>query len=365
MRGDEDQEPYIWSHVSMEDRIPADHPLREIRKLTDSVLRGLDDQFEKLYSGRGRPSIPPEYLLRALLLQVLFSVRSERQLMEQTNYNLLYRWFIGLSADDPVWNASVFSKNRDRLMKGGIADAFFRGVLEIADDRGLISEEHFTIDGTLLEAAASLKSFQKKDSAQPSDSDDDPGNPSVSFHGEKRSNKTHESTTDPDARLFRKGRGKEARLSYMGHILMENRNGLAVMAGVTHATGTAERDAAQIFAADLRQKNDRKRITLGADKGYDVQSFVDSLKDLRITPHIAQNNTRRRSAVDNRTARSRSYAISQKKRKLVEEIFGWQKVVGLCRKLRFRGPDRVGWIFRFSTAVYNLLRIRNLQALEA
>ncbi len=342
----------------MEDRIPANHPLRDIRKLTDAVLAKLSDRFDEMYPAFGRPSIPPEYLLRALLLQVLFSVRSERQLMEQTNYNLLYRWFIGLSADDPVWDASVFSKNRDRLMEGGIADEFFRGVLEVADDRGLISEEHFTVDATLLEAAASLKSFQKKDGRQ-SPSDDDPGNPFVSFHGEKRRNDTHESTTDPDAKLFRKGNGKEARLVYIGHVLMENRNCLAVMAGVTRATGTAERDAAAIFMKELRRSNHRPRVTLGADKGYDAKAFVEELKAIRIVPHIAQKS--RSSAVDYRTARSPAYAVSQRRRKAVEEIFGWLKSVGLCRKMRFRGPDRVGWIFRFAVAVYNLLRIRNLE----
>jgi transposase len=365
MRGEEEQQPYIWSHVSMEERIPSGHPLRDIRKLADTVLVKLSDRFGEIYSHLGRPSIPPEYLLRALLLQVLFSVRSERQLMEQTNYNLLFRWFIGLSADDPVWDASVFSKNRDRLLEGGIADEFFRGVLEVADDRGLISDEHFTIDGTLLEAAASLKSFQKKGVDRSHPDDDDPGNPSVNFHGEKRRNDTHESATDPDARLFRKGPGKESRLSYMGHLLMENRNGLAIMAGITRATGTAERDVAAIFIERLRKTNHRKRITLGADKGYDVRSFVTHLRTHNIIPHIAQHTRGRRSAVDHRTARSPAYAISQKKRKLVEEIFGWLKNIGLCRKLRFRGPDRVGWFFRFSVAVYNLLRISNLQTVSA
>ena len=344
----------------MEDRIPADHPLREIRKLTDQVLKKLDKKLGRLYSYGGRPSIPPEYLLRALLLQVLFSIRSERQLMEQMNYNMLYRWFTGLNADDPVWVPTVFTKNRDRLMEGGVADEFFKQVLIIADDGGLISDEHFTVDGTLLEAAASLKSFQPKEGAR-DDSDDDPGNPSVSFHGKKRRNDTHESTTDPESKLFRKGPGKEARLSYMGHLCMENRNGLAVIAMVTKAGGRAECEAAEQMVKSLRRRKRTGKITLGADKGYDTFALVDNLKKFGVTPHIARNSKNRRSAVDYRTAGSPSYAISQRKRKLVEEIFGWLKTIGLCRKMRFRGVDRVGWMFTFSTAVYNLLRIRNLK----
>lgn len=343
----------------MEERIPADHPLRGIRNIVNEILRTLDRDFGEMYSRMGRPSIPPEYLLRGLLLQVLFSIRSERQLMEQMHYNLLYRWFVGLNADDPVWVPTVFTKNRDRLMKNGIADKFFEAVLVKADEQKLLSEEHFTVDGTLLEAAASLKSFQPREGAQ-DDSDDDPGNPSVDFHGKKRKNETHRSKTDPDALLYRKGENREARLYYAGHVLMENRNGLAVMAGITAATGKAEREEALHMVELLRVANRRKRITLGADKAYDVTAFLESLKLHAVVPHIAANDRNRKSRMDPRTLRSKSYKISQMKRKRVEEVFGWLKTVGQFRKLRFRGKERVDWIFRFSVAVYNLVRINNI-----
>lgn len=343
----------------MEDRVPVDHPLRGIRGIVNAVLRTLDRDFGEMYSKMGRPSIPPEYLLRGLLLQVLFSIRSERQLMEQVHYNLLFRWFVGLNADDPVWVPTVFSKNRERLMKGGIADKFFEAVLVKADEQGLLSEEHFTVDGTLLEAAASLKSFQPREGTH-DDSDDDPGNPSVDFHGKKRKNETHQSKTDPGALLYRKGNNREARLYYSGHVLMENRNGLAVMASVTPATGKAEREEALQMVESLRIRNSRKRITLGADKAYDVTAFLESLHLHGVVPHIAANNKNRKSRMDSRTLRSRAYNISQRKRKRVEEVFGWLKTVGLLRKLRFRGKDRVDWIFRFSVAVYNLVRINNI-----
>lgn len=343
----------------MEERVPADHPLREIRKIVNKVLRSLDLDFREMYSKVGRPSIPPEYLLRGLLLQVLFSIRSERQLMEQMHYNLLFRWFVGLNADDPVWVPTVFTKNRDRLMRGGIADKFFEAVLVQADEQGLLSEEHFTVDGTLLEAAASLKSFQPREGAQ-DDSDDDRGNPSVDFHGKKRKNETHQSKTDPEALLYRKGDNREARLYFSGHVLMENRNGLAVMAGVTAATGKAEREEALQMVETLRIRNRCRRITLGADKGYDAKAFIEALRLHGVVPHIAANNKNRKSAMDPRTLRSPSYQVSQRKRKRVEEIFGWLKTVGLFRKLRFRGKDRVDWIFRFSVAVYNLVRMNNI-----
>ena len=359
MRGPEEVQPSMWSYLSMEDRVPADHPLRSIRRITNEVLQSLDGDFAELYSIMGRPSIPPEYLLRALLLQVLYSVRSERQLMEQLNYNLLFRWFVGLSADDPVWVPTVFSKNRDRLMRGGIADKFFDAVLTQADDHNFLSEEHFTVDGTLLEAAASLKSFQPK-SGEKDDSDDDPGNPSVDFHGKKRKNETHQSTTDPEALLYRKGNNREAKLCYMGHLLMENRNGLAVMATTSRATGTAERNEATGMIESLRILRNTGRITLGGDKGYDTKEFIEHLEYHGVIPHISANDKNRRTAVDSRTLRTAGYATSQKIRKRVEEIFGWLKSFGLLRKQRFRGGNRVDWIFRFSVAVYNILRINNL-----
>jgi transposase len=348
----------VFSYVLPEQRVPADHPLRPIHQITDRVLASLSPTFTKMYSNIGRPSIPPEKLLRALLLQVLYTVRSERLLMEQLDYNLLFRWFVGLNMDDPVWDATVFTKNRDRLLAGDVAGAFFQAVRAEADARHLTSDEHFTVDGTLLEAWASLKSLKKVegDAGPPPD---DPGNPTVNFHGETRTNRTHASTTDPDAQLARKGKGKEAKLSYTGHVLMENRNGLAVDVAVLPATGTAEREAAIEMLAELP---DAGRITLGADKHYDTREFVAQLRELEVTPHVAQNDTHRRSAIDARTTRHAGYAISQLKRKRVEEIFGWLKTVGGLRKLRHRGHERVDWMFRFAVAVYNLVRIRNLEA---
>jgi transposase len=358
MRGFDEQPKHLFSYISIEQRVPATHPLRSIREMTDRVLTNLSPQFTKMYAKIGRPSIPPEKLLRALLLQVLYTVRSERLLMEQLEYNLLFRWFVGLDIDDPVWDATVFTKNRDRLLAGDVAVAFFHAVRTEAEARQLTSDDHFTVDGTLLEAWASLKSFKKvegNDGPPP----DDPGNPTVNFHGETRTNATHASTTDPDARLARKGSGKEAKLSYTGHILMENRNGLAVDVAVLPATGTAEREAAIEMVAELP---DMGRITLGADKNYDTKDFVTQLRELEVTPHVAQNDTNRRSAIDGRTTHHAGYAISQQKRKRIEEIFGWLKTVGGLRKLRHRGHERVTWMFTFAVAVYNLLRIRNLEA---
>ena len=355
MRGHDDQAAHLFSYVSPEQRVPADHPLRTIRQMTDRVLATLSRKFTKMYSDIGRPSIPPEKLLRALLLQVLYTIRSERMLMEQLEYNLLFRWFVGLNIDDPVWAPTVFSKNRDRLLAGNVATLFFQAVLDEAKARDLISDEHFTVDGTLLEAWASLKSFKKvgEDAPPP----DDPGNPTVNFHGEPRSNATHASTTDPDAKLARKGNGKAAKLSYCASVLMENRNGLVVDATVDLATGTAERDAAFAMAGQIPGDG---RVTLGGDKNYDTAAFVEDLRGLNVTPHVAQNNTHRRSAIDQRTTRHPGYLISQKKRKRVEEIFGWLKTVGGLRKLRHRGLERVEWMFTFAVAAYNLVRIRNL-----
>ena len=361
MRGSDEPAKHLFSYISIEQRVPATHPLRSIRQMTDRVLANLSPQFTKLYATIGRPSIPPEQLLRALLLQVLYTVRSERLLMEQLEYNLLFRWFVGLDIDDPVWDATVFTKNRDRLLVGDVAAAFFQAVRAEAEARQLTSDDHFTVDGTLLEAWASLKSFKKvegNDGPPP----DDPGNPTVNFHGETRTNATHASTTDPDARLARKGPGKEAKLSYTGHILMENRNGLAVDVAVLPATGTAEREAAIEMVAE---RPDTGRITLGGDKNYDTQDFVARLRELEVTPHVAQNDTHRRSAIDGRTTHHAGYAISQQKRKRIEEIFGWLKTVGGLRKLRHRGHERVAWMFTFAVAVYNLVRIRNLEAADA
>jgi IS5 family transposase len=299
-------------------------------------------------------------LLRALLLQLLYSVRSERMLMEQLSYNMLFRWFVGLNMDDEVWNATTFSKNRERLLRGEIAEEFFSAVLDLARKKELLSDEHFTVDGTMIEGWASLKSFQPKDEAQrdKDDKPDDPGNPTVNFHGQKRSNKTHESSTDTDLRLFKKTKGSEAKLAYQGHVLMENRNGLVVNALLTKASGTAEREAA---LAMLQQRAQKKRVTMGGDKGYDTRDFVADLRACQVTPHVAQNDKRRGgSAIDQRTTRHPGYQVSQRKRKRVEEIFGWLKTVGLLRKTRHRGVGRVGWIFKFATAAYNLVRIRNL-----
>jgi transposase len=360
MRGDDLQQDAMFSYVSPERRVPADHPLRPIRRMVDQVLKGLSGHFDTLYSSTGRPSIAPEKLLRTLLLQVLYTVRSERLLLEQLDYNLLFRWFVGLNMDDPVWDATVFSKNRERLLKGAVAQAFFEQVLKLARQQDLLSDEHFTVDGTLIEAWAGQKSFQKKDTPV-GPPPDDPGNPTVDFHGEKRSNQTHQSKTDPEARLYKKGPGKEAKLSYQGQVLMENRNGLVTGTRLTPATGTAERAAAVEMAQQIAGR-DGHRVTVGADKAYDTHDFVRELRDLKVTPHVAQNSQNRSSAIDGRTTRHAGYALSQRKRKRVEEIFGWIKTVGLMRQTRHRGLARVGWMFTFTAAAYNLVRIRNLGA---
>lgn len=350
MRGDDSIQSGMFSYVSAEERVPADHPLRSIQAMTDAALRRLSPRFTALYAKSGRPSIAPEKLLRALLLQALYSIRSERLLMEELDYNLLYRWFVGLNMDDRVWSATTFSKNRDRLLDGDIAQHFFEEVLAQAKQRSLLSDEHFTVDGTLIEAWASHKSFRRKDGG-----DDEDGE---NFHGTRRKNETHESTTDPEARLFRKGQGKESKLSYMGHVLMENRHGLVVDARLTLATGRAERETAVEMLGELRGDH---RVTLGADKGYDTAEFVDRLRSLGVTPHVAQNDTGRRSAIDDRTTRHVGYRISQRKRKGVEPIFGWVKSVAGLRKTRHRGRRRVAWMFVFTAAVFNLVRMRNLQ----
>jgi transposase len=354
MRGPDDQTNGMFSYLSPEQRVRPDHPLRAIRRMTDEVLAALSPQFTKMYSDIGRPSIPPEQLLRALLIQSLYTVRSERLLMEEIDYSVLYRWFVGLSMDDPIWSPTTFSKNRDRLLESDIAGAFFDAVLAQARTAGLLSDEHFTVDGTLLEAWASLKSFRRKDEG-PTPPPDDPGNPTVNFHGESRRNDTHQSTTDPDARLARKGQGKEAKLSYAGHVLLDNRHGLVANVCVTPATGTAEREAAHL----LLDASAPPGSTVGGDKGFDVQTFVAAVRALAITPHVAQKV---RSAIDGRTTRHPGYAISQRKRKLIEQVFGWMKTVGGLRKLRHRGGALVDWIVTFTAAAYNLTRLRTLLA---
>ena len=354
MRGEDLQQASVFSYISPEERVPQDHPLRPIRAMCDGVLKRLSPEFDRLYSSEGRPSIAPEKLLRALLLQALYTVRSERLLMEQLNYNLLFRWFVGLGPDDAVWVPTVFTKNRDRLLDGEVARLFFEEVVAEAMARGLTSDEHFTVDGTLIEAWAGLKSFKRKD-GKGEVPPDDPSNPTVNFHGEKRGNKTHQSTTDADARLMRKGKGKEAKLSFMGHVVMENRNGLAVGGGVTQATGNAECGAALRLLQDIPRA---MRITVGADKGYDQRGFVDGLRGQGATPHVARKV--RCGAVDGRVTRHGSYAVSQQKRKRIEEIFGWMKTVGMMRKARHRGTELVDWMFTFSLAAYNLIRMRNL-----
>ena len=360
MRGTDFQRSAMFSYLSPEQRVPADHPLRAIRQIIDKVLKQLSRLFSRMYSQVGRPSIPPEKLLRALLLQVLYTIRSERMLMEQLNYNLLFRWFVGLNLDDEVWDVTVFTKNRERLLKAEVASRFFHLVVKEAQALDLMSDEHFTVDGTLLEACASLKSFKKVEEGGAGGGKGeggDPGNPSVDFHGEKRSNQTHQSTTDAEALLARKGAGKEAKLSYSGHVLMENRNGLVTEVAVLPADGTAERDAALVMMEAIPGD---QPVTVGADKAYDTQEFVAEARHLKVTPHVAQNNKRRQSAIDGRTTRHGGYAISQRKRKRVEEIFGWLKTVGGMRKLRHRGMELVGWMFTLAAAAYNLVRIRNL-----
>jgi transposase len=354
MRGADEQPGSMFSYVSLEERVPADHPLRTIRRITDRALERLSPQFGTLYVNFGRPSIPPEKLLRALLLQALYTIRSERQLMEQIDYNLLFRWFVGLGMDDAVWAPTTFTKNRDRLLAGDIAAAFFEAVLIHADSARLLSDEHFTVDGTLLEAWASHKSFRPRGDEPPTDGG---GNPTVSFHGQRRRNATHQSTTDPDARLYKKAQGREAHLGYLGHVVMEHRSGLIVRATVTPADGHGERDAALVMIEGIPGQH---RITVAADKGYDTRDFVAELRAMEVTPHIAQHTTGRRSAIDARTTRHPGYAISQQKRKLVEQGFGWMKTIGGLRKLRHRGGALVTWVFTFTAAAYNIVRLRRL-----
>jgi transposase len=362
MRGEQRRSEGLFAYIRLEERIAADHPLRAILVLVNEVLAALSDRFEKLYSHTGRPSIPPEYLLRATLLQAFFTVRSERQLMEQIHYNLLFRWFVGLSIDDAVWDATVFTKNRDRLLEADVAREFLSTLMALPKVKRLLSSDHFSVDGTLLKAWASMKSFQPKDGS--GDPPTGGRNGERNFHREKRSNETHESTTDPDAKLYRKGDGQESRLCYMGHVLMENRNGLAVAGDVTQATGTAEREAALTLIDNHRPAG--QRITLGADKAYDVVEFVEALRECQVTPHIAINGyvtktgKTRKTAVDGRITRHPGYAISQVIRKRIEEIFGWTKTIGGTAQVKVRGLAKVQAVFIFAILAYNLVRIPKL-----
>ena len=365
MRGGDDRAEGMFSYIRLEERVPADHPLREVRTLTDQVLSALDGRFEAMYSAMGRPSIPPEMLLRATLLQAFFSVRSERQLMEQIDYNLLFRWFVGLPIDAVVWHATVFSHNRDRLMAADVAREFLAALMGLAQVKALLSSDHFSVDGTLIDAWASMKSFQPKDGSGPPPG---PGrNGARDFHGQKRSNETHASTTDPDARLYKKSDGQPARLCYMGHVLMENRNGLAIDATLTHATGTAEREATLV----MLDRRTRKPITLGADKAYDVTDFVGDLRARGVTPHIAVNGTVskqgvvRKTAIDAATRSSEGYAISQRCRKRIEEVFGWIKAAAGFASVKVRGKPKVDATFTLAVAAYNLIRIPKLLAIAA
>ena len=358
MRGDDPRNDSMFSYVTPEARVRPDHPLRPIRQLVDAALAGLSARFDRLYATTGRPSIPPEKLLRALLLQILYSIRSERLLMEELDYSVLYRWFVGLSMDDPVWDATTFTKNRERLLRGDVADAFFAAVLAAIRADGLLSDEHFTVDGTLLEAWASHQSFRPKDDDPPPP--DDPKNPTVNFHGQPRRNDTHQSTTDPEARLYKKAVGREAKLGYLAHLLTENRHGFIIDTAVTNATGTAERDAAIALLGELPVTT--RRVTVGADKNFDTAAWVAAVRQMGITPHVAPHTRRRRSAIDGRTTRHPGYALSQRCRKKVEQPFGWMKTVGLLRKLRHRGGRRVDWIVSFTAAAYNLVRWRTLAA---
>lgn len=356
MRGEANPQPSMFSYVDLESRIPQSHPIRKIRCIVDTALAEIEPFFDEMYARQGRPSIPPEQLLRALLLQILFTVRSERQLMERIDYDLLFRWFVGLGIDDPVWNHSTFSKNRDRLLRSQVDELFFEAIKQQASAHKLVSRDHFTVDGTLLDACAGIKSFKPKASRE--DGDDDgkgDNNQGIDFHGQKLKNDTHESSTDPDARLFRKGNNREAKLRHMGHLLTENRHGLIIEAMVTEA-GT--RQEWQAGAEMLSMQSTRPGMTVGGDKGYDAPEFVDDCRLFGVTPHVAAKASR--SQIDSRTTRHAGYEISQKKRKQIEECFGWMKTIGLLGKLRHRGRSLVSWVFRFTAAAYNITRMKTL-----
>ena len=360
MRGQHNEQPMMLAWIDIEARVPLDHPLRSIKRLTDDALRALSDTFDRMYAQRGRRSIPPERLLKASLLIPLYSIRSERQLCEQLEYNLLFRWFLDMDPWEPVFDPTVYTKNRQRVLRHRVGQELFDEIVAAAHERGLLSDEHFTVDGTLIEAAASFKSFKPKDGPPPPTTDDDPGNPSVDFHGEKRSNATHQSTTDPEALLFKKAKGKEAKLGFLAHALMENRNGMLTDFQVTPATGTAERDVVPTLLQGAQERRFRP-TTLGGDKNYDTRGCVDAMRQAGVTPHVAQNTARRGgSAIDGRTTRHPGYAVSQRIRKRVEEIFGWMKTVGGFRKTRYRGVERTGLCGYFVGTAYNLVRMSRL-----
>jgi transposase len=358
----------LFSYVGVEARLRSDHPLRAVRALADETLGAMEGDLAALYSGTGRPSIPPQMLLRAMLLQAVYSVRSERQLMERMEFDLLFRWFVGLGADEPVWDHSTFSKNRDRLLEGDVAARFLATLLARPRVKRLLSSDHFSVDGTLIQAWSSMKSFKPREEADAPGDDEPPTsggrNAETSFRGERRSNATHASTSDPEAKLYRKGPGMEARLAFLGHALMENRHGLVVDACLTQASGHAERLAA--LAMIERQADRPRAVTLGADKGYDAADFVNELRAMNVRPHVAQNNERRGgSAIDRRTTRHRGYGASQRIRKRIEEAFGWMKTIGGMRRPMLRGTERVGWAFTFAAAAYNLVRLPKLLAATA
>ena len=364
MRGSDERSGALFSYVDVEDRVPAGHPLRSIRMIVNQALDALSGDFERLYGRIGRPGVPPEQLLRALLLQAFSTIRSERQLMERLDFDLLFRWFVGLAIDDPVWDHSTFSKNRERLLGGDVAARFMTEVLNRPKVRRLLSDEHFSVDGTLVEAWASMKSFRPR--GEGGDGGAGGGrNGEADFRGQQRRNDTHASTTDGDARLFRKGHGRESRLAYLGHLLTENRHGLVVRVATTRAVGRAEWEAGLAMVGDLAG---RHRITVGGDKGYDVEGFAAGLRTLGATPHLAQHcyvtktGRRRRSSIDGRTTRHAGYAVSQRRRKLVEEAFAWIKTIAGQAKTRFRGLERVGWSFQLAAAAYNLIRPPKLLA---
>lgn len=381
MRGADEQSSSLFSYVSCEARVPASHPLRRIRAVVDEALDVLSPDFDGMYAQAGRPSIAPEKLLRALLLQAFFSIRSERQLMEQLDYNLLFRWFVGLSMDAPVWDASTFSKNRDRFLDGDVAQRLLTAIIAQPRVQALMSDEHFSVDGTLIQAWASHKSFQPKPAPTPDDTQGGPPGPPApaqaapapagrnqerDWRGQKRSNETHVSVTDPDARLTRKSNGQASILAYAGHVLMENRNGLVSQVCLTHASGTAERDAALTLVERHVAVGGRRRMTLGADKGYDAQAFIAELRGRGVTPHIAadrqvsKTGMVRHSAIDGRTTRHLGYEVSQRKRKRIEEVFGWVKAAAGLRQTKHRGRERVGWVFTLATTAYNLIRLPKL-----
>jgi transposase len=351
----------MLAFIDLESRVPAHHPLRTIKGLADAALAALSPEFDRMYADVGRPSIPPERLLKASLLIALYTVRSERAFCEELDFNLLFRWFLDMNLIEPSFDATSFTKNRQRLLEHEIGQQLFDEVVAAAHEQGLLSDEHFTVDGTLIEAAASLKSFKRRDGDPPAMPREDPGNPAVDFHGERRSNATHQSTTDPEARLMRKGKGKEAKLSFLAHALMENRHGLLVDVQVTEASGTAERDMAPELVAEAKERHFRPR-TLGGDKNYDTQDCVRSLRECGVTPHVAQNTSGRRSAIDGRTTRHPGYAVSQRFRQRVEEIFGWMKTVGGFRRTRYRGMEKTGLAAYLVGTAYNLVRLAKLLA---